>query len=135
MRRLARVASLMLATGLGVLSLGSGALAQTPAPPDARSWVREHDKNGDGKIDREEFHQAAIEAFFLRDTNRDGYLSLEELVVVTPEARNFLRNRPDGRMSLPEFLNAMHKDFTAADTNDDGFLTVEEIEVYMRKGR
>ena len=106
-----------------------GVLAQAPPPPDA------NDKNGDGKIDREEFHQAVIEAFFLRDTNKDGYLSVEELTVMTPEASTLLRNKPDGKISLPEFLNAMHKDFTAADTNDDGFLTAEEIEIYMRKGR
>lgn len=120
---------------LGVLSLAGGVLAQAPPPPDAKTWVREHDKNGDGRIDREEFHQAVIEAFFLRDVNKDGFLTVEELVVITPEARNLLRSKPDGKMSLAEFLNALHKDFTAADANDDGLLTAEEIEIYMRRGR
>jgi Ca2+-binding EF-hand superfamily protein len=96
---------------------------------------REHDKNGDGRIDREEFHQAVIEAFFLRDVNKDGFLTVEELVVITPEARNLLRSKPDGKMSLAEFLNALHKDFTAADANDDCLLSAEEIEIYMRRGR
>jgi len=129
--------SLPLATAaLGVLGLaGVGGAQPLPPPPDAKTWVREHDKNGDGKIDREEFHQAVIEAFFMRDTNKDGYLSVEEMVVITPEARNLLQSKPGGKISLPEFLNAMHKDFVAADANDDGLLTVEEIEIYMRKGR
>ena len=120
---------------LGVLALAGGVLAQAPPPPDAKTWVREHDSNGDGKIDREEFHQAVIEAFFLRDVNKDGYLSIEELVVITPETQSLLRNKPDGKMTLAEFLNALHKDFTAADANDDGLLTAEEIEIYMRRGR
>ena len=120
---------------LGVLALAGGVLAQAPPPPDAKTWVREHDKNGDGRIDREEFHQAVIEAFFLRDVNKDGFLTVEELVVITPEARNLLRSKPDGKMTLAEFLNALHKDFAAADANDDGLLTAEEIELYMRKGR
>ena len=121
---------------LGALTLAGGVLAQAPPPPpDAKTWVREHDKNGDGRIDREEFHQAMIEVFFLRDMNKDGYLSVEELVVITPQAQNLLRNKPDGKMTLAEFLNALHKDFTAADTNDDGLLTAEEIEIYMRKSR
>jgi len=130
-----RSASLGLAVALGACILDRGVLAQAPPPPDAKTWVQKHDTNHDGKIDREEFHQAAIEAFFLRDVNKDGYLSVEELTVITPEARNLLQNKPDGKISLPEFLNAMHKDFTAADTNDDGLLTAEEIEIYMRKGR
>jgi Ca2+-binding EF-hand superfamily protein len=120
---------------MGVLALAGGVLAQAPPPPDAKTWVREHDKNGDGRIDREEFHQAVIEAFFLRDVNKDGFLTVEELMVITPEAHNLLRSKPDGKMTLAEFLNALHKDFAAADANDDGLLTAEEIEIYMRKGR
>ncbi len=120
---------------VGVLALAGGVLAQAPPPPDTKTWVQEHDKNGDGKIDREEFHQAVIEAFFLRDVNKDGYLSMEELVVITPEARSLLRNKPDGKMALAEFLNALHKDFTAIDSNDDGLVSAEEIEIYRRKGR
>ncbi len=126
--------SLRLAVALGAFLLVRGVLAQAP-PPDATTWVKKHDTNGDGKIDREEFHQAVIEAFFLRDVNKDGYLSVEELTVITPQARNLLQNKSDGKLSLPEFLNAMHKDFTTADTNDDGLLTAEEIEIYMRKGQ
>jgi Ca2+-binding EF-hand superfamily protein len=124
-----------MAAMLGVFPLGSGAFAQAPPPPDTKTWVRDHDKNGDGKIDREEFHQAVLGAFFLRDTNKDGFLTVEELVVITPEARSLLQSKPGGRMTLLEFLNALHKDFTAADTDDDGLLTAEEIEIYMRKGR
>jgi Ca2+-binding EF-hand superfamily protein len=126
-------APLGLTTLLALLSLASGALAQAPPPPDAQTWVRAHDRNGDGKLDREEFHQAVIEAFFLRDTNKDGYLSIEEFAVITPEAASLLRSKPEPRLTLPEFLNALHKDFTAADTNDDGLLSVEEIETYMRR--
>jgi Ca2+-binding EF-hand superfamily protein len=125
--------SVTLACMLGVLVPSGGTLAQAAAPPDAKTWVQEHDKNGDGKLDREEFHQAVIESFFFRDTNKVGYLTINELRVVTPEERKALQR--SGQLTLQEYLNALHRDFEAADTDRDGLLTVEEIEIYIRNPR
>lgn len=134
MRRLLSV-SLGFACLLGALGLAREVAAQAATPPDTRTWVKEHDKNGDGRLDREEFHQAVIEAFFFRDKNKDGYLTIIELPDATPGELNALRRNPDGRITLPEYLNALHQDFTAADTDGDGLLTVEEIDIYVRRAR
>ena len=64
--------SVTLACMLGVLVPSGGMLAQAAAPPDAKTWAQEHDKNGDGKLDREEFHQAVIESFFSATRTRSG---------------------------------------------------------------
>jgi Ca2+-binding EF-hand superfamily protein len=125
--------SVALACMLGVLVPSGGALAQATAPPDAKTWVQEHDKNGDGKLDRGEFHQAVIESFFFRDTNKVGYLTINELRVVAPEERKALPR--NGQLTLQEYLYALHRDFEAADTDKDGRLTVEEIEIYIRNAR
>lgn len=128
------VRHLAAASALGLLLLDGSALAQTRPPLDAKAWVKEHDRNGDGKIDREEFHQAAVEAFFFRDKDKNGYLVITELSEATPETLKSVAHRTDGRISLQEFVNALFKDFEAADTDHDGLLTAEEIEIYMRSG-
>jgi len=117
------------------LVFGGSALAQTSPPPDVKKWVTEHDKNRDGKIDREEFHQAVVEAFFFRDKDKSGYLTIIELKEASPEALKAVTRKSDGRISLDEYVNALFKDFEAADTDHDGLLTVEEIEIYMKTAR
>ncbi len=129
------VRHLAAASALGLLLLDGSALAQTRPPLDAKAWVKEHDRNGDGKIDREEFHQAVVEAFFFRDKDKNGYLVITELSEATPETLKSVAHRADGRISLQEFVNALFKDFEAADTDHDGLLTAEEIEIYMRSGK
>ena len=123
------------ASAVGLLLLDGSALAQTRPPLDAKAWVKEHDRNGDGKIDREEFHQAVVEAFYFRDKNKSGYLTAEELTGASPETVKAASRRADGRLSLDEFVNALFKDFEAMDTDGDGKLTIEEIEVYIRVNR
>jgi len=123
------------ASAVGLLLLGGSALAQTRPPLDAKAWVKEHDRNGDGKIDREEFHQAVVEAFFFRDKGKNGYLVITELTEATPDTLKSVPHKTDGRISLQEFVNALFKDFEAADTDHDGLLTAEEIEIYMRSGK
>ena len=90
------------------------------------------DKNRDGKIDREEFHQAAVESFYFRDKSRKGYLVIVELKEASPEAYKAANRKGDGRLTLQEYVNALFIDFDKADTDKDGSLTFEEIEVYSR---
>jgi Ca2+-binding EF-hand superfamily protein len=123
------------ASAVGLFLLHGSAMAQTRPPLDAKAWVKERDRNGDGRIDREEFHQAVVEAFFFRDKAKSGYLVITELSEANPETLKSVAHKTDGRISLQEFVNALFKDFEAADTDHDGLLTAEEIEIYMRSGK
>ena len=49
-------------------------LAQAPAKPDWKEGFRTHDRNGDERIDRAEFQEWMVDAFFHKDTNHRGYL-------------------------------------------------------------
>jgi Ca2+-binding EF-hand superfamily protein len=135
----------MTRTGLGLLTAtialgtlllaGTSATAQTTAAPDVQAWVKKYDRNGDGKLDRGEFHQAVVEAFFFRDKDKSGYLAIVELKEASPEALKAVKRKSDARISLEEYINAVFKDFEAADTDGDGALTVVEIEQYRRTVR
>ena len=107
-----------------------GASAQTGPPLKQRFTTA--DKSRDGKIDREEFHQAAVENFYFRDKTRKGYLVIEELREASPEAFKAANRKGDGRLALEEYVNALFIDFDRADRNQDGALTFEEIEAYSR---
>ena len=111
-------------------------LRPTPASAQTGPPLKERfagaDKNHDGKIDREEFHQAAVESFYFRDKGRKGYLLVEELKEASPEAFKAANRKNDGRLTLQEYVNALFIDFDKADTDKDGSLTFEEIEVYSR---
>ena len=122
------------ATVLALLLLDGPVMAQPRPAPDATAWVKDYDKNGDGRLDREEFHQAVVEMFFFRDKDKNGYLVIGELTHPSPEILKTVARKTGGRISLQEFVNALFKDFEAADTDHDGLLTAEEIEIYMRSG-
>jgi Ca2+-binding EF-hand superfamily protein len=107
--------------------------AQAPAGQDLRERFRSTDKNGDAKVDREEFHQRTVEVFYFLDKQRKGYLLIAEIDNVTPERFRGADANGDGRLSLEEFLNARFRDFEAADRNKDGVLTLEEVEIYVRQ--
>ena len=116
--------------------LAPATLRPVPASAQTGSPLKERfvgaDKNRDGKIDREEFHQAAVESFYFRDTSRKGYLVIEQLKEASPEAFKAANRKGDGRLTLQEYVNALFIDFDKADTDKDGSLTFEEIEVYSR---
>jgi hypothetical protein len=107
--------------------------AQTPPPILERFTLL--DKNRDGKIDREEFHRAAVESFYFRDKGKKGYLVIEDLPEASPEAFRAANRKSDGRLTLEEYVNALFVDFDRADTAKDGGLTFEEIRVYARQPR
>jgi len=120
---------------LGLVAGAAPASAQTSPIRDVRTWVKNYDWNGDGKIDRGEFHQAAVDAFFLRDKDKSGYLAISELKEASPETIKAVKRKSDARISLEEYVNALFKDFEAADADGDGLLTVDEIEQYRQKTR
>ena len=85
------------------------------------------DKNGDGQIDREEYHQRMTDVFFFTDTNKDRYLTINELPDVPETGFNGADRNTDGRLSLPEYINARFKAFYAADRDQNGMLSREEV--------
>ena len=109
----------LLATAALTLTLGAtGVGAQTGTPtPDLRAAFKAADKNGDGRLDREEFRQAAIEGFYFRDKEHKSYLTADQLPEASAAAFKAANVKGDGRLSLQEEVNALMKDFDAADTN------------------
>jgi Ca2+-binding EF-hand superfamily protein len=130
--RSACTAAALVALGL---SLTPPASAQVPPPVPLQERFTQADKNGDGRIDREEFHRMAVESFYFRDKGKKGYLVVEELPETSREAFRAANRKADGRLTLEEYVNALFVDFDKADTGKDGGLTFEEIRVYSRQPR
>ena len=125
--------SLMVTTG--VLAAAGTARAQLPSPQELRQQFRETDRNGDGKIDREEFHGRSVELFYFLDKDRNGYLVLVDIKGLTPEDFKAANRKGDGKLTLDEFINARFRHFDLGDTNGDGVLTLQEIDTYVNRLR
>ena len=113
----------------------SPALAQGSAP-DWKQGFRAHDKSGDGLIDRAEFQNWIVEAFYFRDKGHKGYLVQADLQgAASPEVFKAINRKGDGKLTMNEYLNALFQDFAAIDVNRNGSITMEEIEVYIKQAR
>ncbi|HSB70972.1 MAG TPA: EF-hand domain-containing protein [Candidatus Methylomirabilis sp.] len=131
MRR-SMLGALMIAAALLVFAGPTN--AQAPARPDWRESFRLHDRNGDGRIDRGEFHDWMVDAFYFRDSNHKGYLVQSDLQGTRlPELFKAMNRKGDGKLTLQELLNALFQDFAAIDVNGTGDITIEEIEAYIRQ--
>ena len=125
------VTALIVAAALACLA--GPVLAQVPAP-DWREGFRAHDKNGDGRIDRAEFQNWVVDAFYFRDAGRKGYLVQADLQgLASPAVFQALNRKGDGKLTLREYLNALFQDFAAIDVDQNGSITVQEIEVYVKR--
>jgi Ca2+-binding EF-hand superfamily protein len=97
--------------GVSILSLGTVALAQTPAPPSQpRNEARQ-------PLDRAALQGRLAAAFDAADKNRDGVLSVEERQAQRSEARDKMRQRTFARL----------------DANKDGSISKDEF-MAVRKG-
>ncbi|HEY6987230.1 MAG TPA: EF-hand domain-containing protein [Bryobacteraceae bacterium] len=138
-RRLVRDARHWWRAGLAVLSLvvmsAFSVSAQAPKASDLGQIFKDHDRNSDRTLDREEFQRVIVEAFFFRDRDKDGYLVITELTELSADGFRAADRDGDGRLSLQEYVNALFKDFDSADRDQDGVLTYEELEIYIRTTR
>ena len=112
-----------------VLSTTS-AQADTPKH-DPRAAHAQADLNGDGQIDRREFHLRMVEVFFHADTDKSGFLKPEELNKATVLEEDFSEadKDGDGKITLYEFTEYRFHGFDEADTDSNGLLSVEEVTV------
>ena len=98
---------------------------------DVQTIVKAADTNNDGQIDRVEYLQRMNDAFFFVDSNKDGYLTNDEIQAtvagVKPQEIQAADGNRDGKMSMYEFHKAIAQDFDEADTNDDGRLSMQEV--------
>jgi len=103
---------------------------------DAAATMAISDKNGDNRIDREEYHQRMTEVFFFIDTDKDGNITISEIQAVEkvdPQRFGAADRNGDHTLSIYEYLYALHNDFEAADKNSDGTLDMEELRLMVEK--
>jgi hypothetical protein len=130
--RWTREAVLVTVLSAGVVATGAAVRAQTAAPLGCQADFATADRNRDGQLDREEFHQRTVEQFFLVDRGRKGFLLVVEVIGMTDETFRKADVNRDGRLSLQEFVNARYADFLAADRDQNGSLSFEEVRLYSR---
>ena len=113
-------------------------LAATPAaaqPPP--TWPKDGDKDGDGRLTREEYRAVAWGRLAGLDKNRDGAVAKTELpgLARLPGVQGRLDAfwktmdaSGDGAVSREEIAGLSDRRFAQFDTDMDGFLTRAEIE-------
>ncbi|MEM7193115.1 MAG: hypothetical protein AAF405_09715, partial [Pseudomonadota bacterium] len=89
---------------------------------------------GDLLLSKTEYLLAPIEVFYKLDTNANNALEPEELgdLAKDPEFGDGDTDK-DGSLSLEEVIAEKLADFDAADTNKDGALNLDEVTEYDAK--
>jgi Ca2+-binding EF-hand superfamily protein len=102
--------------------------AAAPAGPQPGSRIMAMDKDGDGKVSRDEYRGAP--ALFDRlDANGDGFVNKDEAAEASKVVLEVLRgmdSNGDGRLSRDEFRGAPER-FAQLDADKDGFVEFNEI--------
>ena len=100
--------------------------------PDAEERWKKLDQNDDGKISRSEWHRNE-QAFDRMDSDKDGFLTKEELRLAGREFREKHRDRlremdtdGDGNISRSEW-KGKEEMFKRLDANHDGVLSHDEL--------
>lgn len=111
---------------------------------DPNRLFTERDKDGDGKISRDEADERMKQGFDRIDADKDGFLTREELAsalrrMMEAGARGNASRTPralfneqdadaDGRLSKDEAKGPLAEKFTKLDANKDGKLDPQEVE-------
>lgn len=130
-----RDVSLFLASVAVGCLLTPGAPSQAAAQAASGSFsTSDLDKNG--KIDRAEYQRRMVEVFYFADRNKDGVVTIEEIVAIEPlddKAFKAADRDGSGTLTVNEFVAYRMIQFDEADRNKDGVLTVEEVEVWEKR--
>ena len=114
--------ALMLLAGLVVTTGAVGQEPAAPAAPDDRFLAR-NDRDGDGRLDREEYRNFLARLFARRDADGDGRLGPGE-------------HRQDGAdLSREEFFAQAEAGFDRHDADGDGSLAPDELRAYRAAHR
>lgn len=130
---------------------GSDALAQTPKAETKATKAgnfNELDKNGDGKVSKEEFRAFLDNQFSEMKKDKDGNVTVESYTVymaarfksldknndgvITPdeyETANIDANK-DGKVTLDEWNALVVRRIKITDTDNDGKITPKEYDVF-----
>lgn len=94
------------------------------------------DLDGNGYVDRREFHVRIVEVFFHADSDKDGYMTWTELrgAVAFPDDFKGADADGDGRIALHEFIHVRFEDYPIADSDGDGRLSLEEVVAIFERG-
>ena len=117
-------------SAVALLAFGAATAGAQQAPAyDVKAAFAQTDKNGDGAIEIDEFHERLVDVFFLGDVDKDGFLSEEEFakVVVIKEDFAIVDKNGDGKVSKNEFVSARLPIFIAMDADKDGELSIVEV--------
>jgi len=85
------------------------------------------DENGDGRVDQFEFRLKSIRMQDQLDTNRDGFVTIDE-TLLSPEKFKLLDSDGDGKISPVEFTRAL----AIIDTAGQGFITFEDYLAFVQ---
>jgi hypothetical protein len=111
-----------------LLAATPGWTDEVPPTNDPRAAHAATDQNHDGEISRKEFEQRMIHIFYFADVDRDGFVTIGQIVVFD-EALMFEAAGLDGdpRLSLSEFQAVRSENFRESDTDGSDTLSVEEV--------
>lgn len=134
------VAATLLSVAVAMPSVSNAAALDYPVGQSQKLKVL--DKDGDGKISRTEAATVPrlAKRFDTIDTNKDGFITTDEMKVARAKAVAVMFKRldtdNDGRVSKAEAdakAPRLAKHFTTVDANKDGFVSKDELAAARKK--
>lgn len=77
------------------------AMQERGMPDPGETFVKNLDKNGDGKVDKEEFQQPTIGSFKRMDADSDGFAIREEAVVFFEDMKKHMQEQMERMQQQP----------------------------------